>query len=192
VIGNGVDLSLMRELPPAANDRPHVTFVGSVHQRWHGVDKIVSLARDLPDVRFHLVGAAAGDVDAAPENIVFHGALSREEYECVLGQCDAGFGTLALHRTGMHEASPLKVREYLGYGLPVVLAHEDTDFPDCGAWYLLRLPNEESNLRDHVPEIRSFLERVRGRRVPRAEVEEQVGAHVKERSRLDFFRQLLT
>ena len=41
-------------------------------------------------------------------------------------------------------------------------------------------------MRDGLAEIRSFVERVRGRRVPRAEVAERIGVAAKERARLAF------
>ena len=71
-------------------------------------------------------------------------------------------------------------------GLPVVLAYEDTDLTGLDAWYLLRIPNSESNVEEHAEEIRRFLEQVRGRRVPRAEVGARIGLHAKETARLAF------
>jgi hypothetical protein len=186
-IGNGVDLDLMRELPPPVHPRPALAFLGSVNQDWHGVDKILRLADSLPEVDFHLVGYAPGDLGREPPpNATAHGVLSREEYEPILAGSDAGIGTLALHRKLMEEASPLKVREYLGYGLPIVIAYEDTDLMGFDPWFVLRLPNEETNVETGLGEIRAFVERVRGRRVPREEVEKRIGWHGKERRRLEF------
>jgi hypothetical protein len=191
VVGNGVDLEVLPELPPAENERPALAFLGSVAQDWHGVDKILRLAELLPELDFHVVGYRAEDLDAAPPaNVTVHGVLSREEYQRVLARSDAGIGTLALHRKEMEEASPLKVREYLGHGLPVLIAYEDTDLAGLDAWFLLRLPNEERNVDEHVDEIRAFVECVRGRRVPREAVEERVGWRAKERRRLEFLAQV--
>jgi len=86
----------------------------------------------------------------------------------------------------MTEACPLKVREYLAHGLPTVIAYDDTDFLDVSPWFLLKLPNEESNVVENVDAIRSFMEGVRGRRVARAEVAERIGSQEKERRRLAF------
>ena len=91
----------------------------------------------------------------------------------------------------MQEACPLKVREYLGHGLPVVIAYEDTDFVGEQPWFLLRLPNRESNVADGIGAISTFLNDVRGRRVPRSDVADRIGSHVKERRRLDFIQGLL-
>ena len=187
VIGNGIDLARMLELPPAHNDHPQVAFIASMGQPWHGVDKILWLAEQLPQVGFHFVGWAKENFLAPPPpNVVAHGVLSRDEYEPILASCDAGIGTLALHRLDMNEASTLKVREYLAYGLPVVIGYDDTDLRGLDAWYVLRLPNDESNVRDGLDRIQQFLEDVRGRRVPRNEIAERIDVQHKEQTRVEF------
>jgi Glycosyltransferase Family 4 len=191
VIGNGVDLDALRELPPPANERPQIVFLGSVDQVWHGVDKLGALARLMPDADFHVVGYARQDFRfTPPDNLYAHGALARHEFEPILARADLAIGTLALHRKHMNEACPLKVREYLGYGLPVVLGYRDTDWLDVSPWFLLELPNEEGNAVGHLAEIRAFLEQVRGRRVPRAEVADRIGAASKERARLELLAEV--
>jgi hypothetical protein len=90
----------------------------------------------------------------------------------------------------MREACPLKVREYLGYGLPAVIAYEDTDLGGVDDWWLLRLPNEEDNAAGAVERINAFLASVRGRRVPREAVAERVGSREKEARRLRFLEGL--
>jgi glycosyltransferase involved in cell wall biosynthesis len=191
VIANAVDLDRIVPAPPPRNARPRVAFLGSRLQAWHGVDKILWLAAELPDVEFDIVGYAPRDLEApVPSNVRVHGVLAHEEYEPIVAACDAAIGTLALHRKDMREACPLKVREYLAFGVPVVVGYDDTDFLGERPWFMLRLPNEEENVRRHVEEIRSFLDRVRGRRVPRDEVAERIGVHAKEVRRLAFFEAL--
>jgi glycosyltransferase involved in cell wall biosynthesis len=191
VVSNGVDLDALTPLPVRGGKRARAVFLGSRNQFWHGVDKIIVLAEEMPEMDFDLIGYDPADLPAElPENITVHGILARSEYEPIVARADLAIGTLALHRKQMEEACPLKVREYLGYGLPVVIAYEDTDFMGEDPWYILRLPNTESNVRDSVPTIRAFVERVRGRRVPRGEIEERVGTHAKEVRRLEFLREL--
>ena len=108
----------------------------------------------------------------------------------MLARADVAIGTLALHRKGMSEACALKTRQYLAYGLPVVLGHEDTDFSGADPWFLLRLPNTEANVRDHVEQIRAFVDGVKGRRVQRSEIEGRLSAEVKEAQRIEFLRRL--
>lgn len=188
VVGNGVDLDAFAPVPaPARTGRPRLVFLGTRNQPWHGVDKLVRLAHELPGTDFDVVGWDAAELPGtAPPNLVAHGRLDRSEYEPLLAAADAAVGTLALHRKNMEEACPLKVREYLGYGLPVILGYLDTDLGDEPRWYVLRLPNREDNVTAGVSRLSAFVEGVRGRRVPREEVEELVGARAKERARLAF------
>src|SRR5581483_6100961 len=146
------------------------------------------LAEREPAWRFDLVGA---ELPGVPPNVTCHGYLGEEAYRAILARADVGVGTLALHRLGMNEACPLKVRRYLAHGLPVILGHEDTDFIGADPWFLLRLPNTEENVRANLDRIRSFVERVRGRRVPRAEVEPRLGLAGKERQRLAYLAEVI-
>jgi hypothetical protein len=188
VVGNGVDLGRVPELPSANDgDRGRVAFLGTARQPWHGVDKIAWLAEQLPETDFDIVGYPPQHVHfPVPPNMTVHPPLTHAEYEPILARADVAIGTLALHRKNMREACPLKVREYLGHGIPTVIAYEDTDFLDEGQWYLLRLPNDEDNVRRHVDEIREFVNRMRRRRVPREEVAERIGTEGKEKRRLEF------
>jgi len=120
-----------------------------------------------------------------------HGFLDEEAYLPLVARAHAALGTLALHRKRMREACPLKLRRYLAYGLPSVIGHLDTDFADATRWFLLRLPNTETNVRDHQSQITAFVEAVKGRRVARNEVEDSISAAVKEARRIEFFERVL-
>jgi hypothetical protein len=125
--------------------------------------------------------------DAAPSNLHVHGRLDRDHYRPIMAAADFGIGPLALHRKGMSEATPLKVRDYLIHGLPVLIAHLDTDFPGEAPWYLLQIPNTEQTIRGSLPAIEAWIESIAGRRVPRADVLERIGSEAKERARVAFF-----
>jgi glycosyltransferase involved in cell wall biosynthesis len=192
VIGNGADGERIRHFPAPANERPRIVFLVGSLNHWHGVDKLLWLAEQMPEADFDIVGPEPTDLPVSlPENVAAHGLLALSEYEPILANSDVAFGTLALHRLNMSEASPLKVRSYLLQGLPVVIAYDDTDFLGDVPWYILKLPNTESNVRDHLADIRSFVARSRGRRVPRELVVERVGAKAKEAARLEFLEQLV-
>jgi len=164
VITNGVDLRDIPQLPPNQG-RPAVGMLAGSDSPRQGVDKALRLAQHLPDVDVHLVGPSS--TTPVPTNVYLHGPLPRSAYLEILGRCDIALGTLALHRVGMQEASPLKVREYLALGLPVVLAYSDPDRDAMGDW-VLEIPNVEHNVESDVPGIEDFLRRMRGRRVPRS------------------------
>ncbi len=161
---------------------------------WVGSDKVVALARALPELTVHVVGvdgadalgAIPGSTSRLPANIRLHRLLPRAEYRRLLARADFGIGPLALHRKGGSEDSPLKTREYLLHGLPVLTAYHDTDFLGEEPWFLLRLPNREDNVASSLPAIRAWAASVRGRRVPRRAVVERLSSEGKERARLAF------
>jgi len=189
VIGNGIWLSeaVPRQHPPS-NDRPHLFFIGSPGFAWHGVDKIVALARHRPSWHFDLVGPSAREIEN-PGNVIAHGPMSQREYGPMLAQADVALSTLALHRKGLDEACPLKTREYLAAGVPVITAYLDTDFPN-GAPFLLRLPNIEDNIVPNLSAIDEFVARSRGTVVERRDVLHLDWAH-KEPRRLALMEQVV-
>jgi hypothetical protein len=191
VIANGGDAADVAAVPSAPGPRPSaVMLVGSVGP-WVGLDKAVRFARAHPDVDVQVVGCDAASLGLpAPPNLTTHGLMSRSEYRSLLAGADFGIGPLAVHRKGMDEASPLKVREYLLHGLPVLIAHRDTDFLDAEPWYLLRLPNVEDNVEQSVDRVRAWAQSVRGRRVPHATVVRRIGMAAKEETRLTFLTAL--
>jgi hypothetical protein len=184
VITNGVDLGAYPMLAARASGAPRLVFVGTAGQPWHGVDKLVRLARVQPDWRVDIVGSQRPG-SGAPPNMTWHGALGRDDVLEVLGRADVGVGTLALHRNGMAEACSLKLREYLAVGLPVLYGHTDPDI-DGVVPESMRLPNTEDNVITHVDEIAEFVLACRGRRVARSAIE-HIDIGQKEQQRLRFF-----
>jgi glycosyltransferase involved in cell wall biosynthesis len=167
-----------------------LVFLGQPGYIWHGTDKLIYLAFAFPDWRFDLVGLKPEEiVGKIPDNLVFHGMLERSEYEQILRQANCSIGTLALNRNNMEEASPLKTREYLAYGLPVIIGYSDTDFPQ-GADFLLQLPNTEDNVKENIEGIRKFVLAWKDKRVPREAVRHLDWSY-KEARRLDFFKSLV-
>jgi len=166
VIANGIDLNSFPQLPAPANYIPRLAFIGSPGYPWHGVDKLVTLARLIPDIELDIIGySELPSFEPLPENITLHGYLALQEYQNVLASADAAISTLALHRKQMEEASPLKSRECLAFGLPLVLAYIDTDLDGLGCDFLLNIPNREDNIQTHARQIRGFAYRMRGVRV---------------------------
>ena len=191
VIANGVETAIAPPAPAPVAPRPAAAMLVGYPSPWAGVDRALELARAMPELDLHLVGPTfVPGTGATPRNVVLHGAMPPHAYRSVLERADFGIGPLALYRKGMNEASPLKVREYLVHGLPVVIAYEDTDYLGENRWFLLRLPNRDDDIAGHVGAIRDWLHLIRGRRVLREEVVDRIGAEAKEASRLTFLGQV--
>jgi hypothetical protein len=191
VISNGMDLSHVEALPATKNERPAVTMVCSPGMKWHGVDKLIRFAEQMPDVTVNIVGYSQKDLDVpVPFNVKLHGFLDSAGVRAVLTQTDVALGTLALHRNQMQEASVLKVREALAYGIPVVIAFRDTDLHDVNLETILRIPNTEENVTENAERIRSFAYDMIGKRVDITSVAPYLDQRKKEEARLEFFKQI--
>jgi glycosyltransferase involved in cell wall biosynthesis len=192
VISNGIDLDGYEILPPAGNRSPVLTLVGTPGMDWHGVDKLLWLAREYPELEIHIVGYSRHDLsEPIPANVSLHGYLQPAAVKQVLMKTDVAFGTLALHRKNMDEASPLKVREALAHGIPVVLGYQDTDLQGIRSDLFLFLPNTPDNISSHGKLVRDFAFRVQGKRVDRELIRPLIDGHDKEKNRLAFFEHIV-
>jgi glycosyltransferase involved in cell wall biosynthesis len=190
-ITNGIDLGDFEVFSQTENSRSRLVFLASAPDPWHGIDKIIWLASALPEFDFDLIGQQESGNTSIPKNVNSHGFCSRLEYEALLSGADVAIGTLALHRKRMSQATPLKVREYLSRGIPVIIGYDDPDLADR-PWFVLQLPNTERNVQDAVAEIRDFVRSVAGRRVGRDEVRNRIDILAKERERLEFLEAIAT
>lgn len=192
IIANGINLDSIQPLPAPNNATPHLFFIATPGYSWHGVDKLVTLARMAPDLTVNVVGYdRIDDVGSLPANVHLHGLLEPEAYVALLGKSDLAVSTLALYRKDMQEASPLKTRECLAYGLPLVLAYTDTDLDRVSGDFVLKIPNKADNIQTHAESIRDFAYRMRGCRADRELLRKHIDMHQKEEMRLSFFEELL-
>ncbi len=192
VITNGIEISSIKYFSPPTNQRPHLVFLGTPGCPWHGVDKLIDLARLFPDLFIHVIGYDSFDhkLKKLP-NLFFHGYLSLMNFNQKFTLADVAIGTLAFHRNDMEEACPLKVREYLARGIPVVLPYKDTDLDDLECDLLLKIPNREDNILTHGKAIRDFSYKMIGKRVRREIIAPRIDAKLKETKRLAFFEEIL-
>ena len=184
VLGNGVDTSRLQHRLLPNNHRAQLVFVGSPGCRWHGIEKIISLAELLPQYDFHIVGPDKNEFIHNSENMTFHGFLEKKKLSLLYKKMDLAIGTLALHRKNMEEASPLKVREYIAYGLPVIVGYKDTDLYDKSV--VLYIGNYENNVIDNVSNIVKFVEAWKNKKF---NIDLNcIDMYQKEKKRVDYFR----
>ncbi len=142
VITNGIDLRETPLYPAPNNTPPRLVFIGTPGMAWHGVDKLVDLAKDFPDLAIDIVGLDETDtITGIPDNLTLHGFLEGAAYEAVLARADAAIGTLSLHVKGMQEAATLKIRDCAARGIPCILPYEDPDFTGMDSRLILQIPN---------------------------------------------------
>lgn len=198
VIANGINVNDFDFISKTNNTCPNLVFIGSPGQAWHGLDKIYLLAEILKKCTINIVGPSkeycVNQWKTLPKNVVFHGYLSAEESKRIIKNMDVGIGTLALHRKKMHEACPLKVRQYLAQGLPVIAASKDTDISEKNSFYL-ELPNSEDNILNNNDVIHDFINYVYNNESLRIKArnfaKEYLSFNKKELIRLDFFNEVV-
>lgn len=188
VIGNGIDLERVDELPTSRNSSPRLVFMGMPGPRWHGIDDFLLLAKNRPEWSFDLIGPTGSDFQL-PENVQAHGTMPYEFYRPILQQADVAVSSLAWYRNHMNEASPLKSREYLALGLPVIGGYQDTDIPE-GSEVYLRVANHQGGIVDDLGRVDAFVDSWQGKRVARDQIA-YLDVRTKEAMRLAFLERLL-
>jgi hypothetical protein len=173
---------------------PRLVFMGSPKQAWHGLDKLMELARrTVGTLQFDIIGTDGAEYTHKPGNVSFHGYLKKEQYQSVVCAGDIGICTLALHRNNMQEASPLKTREYLAYGLPIVLGYADTAFmggelPD----WALQLPNRENNVLEKMEDIIRFCYENKNRKLTKDQTIRYIDSSAFEGTRLENLKRIVS
>jgi glycosyltransferase involved in cell wall biosynthesis len=190
VIGDSIDLGHYVLPQNVNNPSPRVVFMASHMAEWHGVDKIMTMAAHFPDWNFDFIGLYKKEMNPIRlNNIHLHGHMIETDYKRIIKSADVAVATLALHRIGMNETTPLKVREYLAYGVPVIIGYRDPDFPEKTP-YILQLPNREENIISHLVEIKDFVSSWLDKRVEQKDIL-HLDVSVKELKRLQFIERIL-
>ncbi len=190
IIGNGAALDEIQVVPPVTRSEIRLLSLVSSEQPWHGLDLLPNVLDLRPDWSIDVVGLSGPDEGTRPHpRIHYHGRKSRDGFASIAATADAGIGTLALFRLGMSSISPLKHREYLGMGIPLILGCDDTDIPRDSPWACF-VANRRSGFRVALSKVDQFLDRWKGRRVPRTDIA-HLDVRVKEVHRLAFFESVL-
>jgi glycosyltransferase involved in cell wall biosynthesis len=99
---------------------PRIGFFGLLHD-WIDVDLIAYIARERPDWSIVLIGSVHTDITAL-EGLPNAHVLGRRKYEELPAYCrglDLGIMPFVVNELTRH-VNPIKLREYLSAGLPVV------------------------------------------------------------------------
>lgn len=192
VITNSIDLLATPVYPAPNNTPPRLVFIGTPGMAWHGVDKLVYLAKNFPDLMIDIVGINEIENNSElPGNLVLHGFLKGAAYEAVLAGADAAIGTLSLYVKGMQEAATLKIRDCAARGIPCILPYRDIDFAGMDSRLFLQIPNTIDNVMTHGQAIHDFVMRARGQRVDREMIADRIDSRIKEAQRLEFFQKVI-
>lgn len=185
-IPNSIYIDLAKRHVAPKNIAPKIVFVGSPGCEWHGIDKYAEMASAFPEYSFFLVGPVLPEINLP--NLIQLGFLGKNELDDLYKEIDIAVGTLALHRKNMEQACPLKVREYLSFGIPVIIAYEETDLENQE--YILKLSNNNSCIEENQEKIRDFIEKWRGQRIGMERIHPLISTSAKESLRLGFMHEV--
>ncbi len=198
VIANGADVAPADDYasPELDNELRVVMLIGS-EAIWHGYERLIRSLQNAvlsKRVRLLLVGIEKPSNFNWSENsqnkVEWLGRKSKAEVAGILYNCHLAVGTLALYKKSMQEASPLKVRECLFMGLPMILGYYDTDVTADNRFspFLFRVPNNDTTIdMQHVVDWYTLLSQDANHRQTLAALSREVlSMEAKARSYLNF------
>lgn len=192
VLGNSVPEC--ETVPPPPDGRPLVFYSCGNDLPWQGLDLVPQIAAGLPDVDFVVaVPARVGSSLPAPAtpNVSVVAGDDPAVHESWLRKASLCLGTLALGRSGRTIAAPLKVREAVGRGIPVLLPYRDEQLIAARDPCVIVRPELDGCTELLIQSIRESIPRVRGRRVS-ADTRASIATGMAEKKRLDLIRQVLS
>lgn len=129
VVSNGIICSsIKRKKKVEVIESINLIMIRGTDAPWHGYEIIRdALLKTSFNCKLYIVGDITKDVE--DERFVFTGKLTSNEIDQLVDRenIHIGIGSLALPLVGLNEACPLKVRQYLARGLPVLYNYFDTD-----------------------------------------------------------------
>lgn len=145
VMPNGIDPATYDLLEDNRHaEMIHIAFVASNFSSWHGLEHLLETLDETPvsDIKLHLIGRLRNDHEAQISKSTHllsitqtYERLDKQQLRQILSYCDIGLSSFSLALKGLHEASTLKVREYLCGGLAVYAGHKDSALPDDFSYY---------------------------------------------------------
>lgn len=181
IAGNGVDpdpVSPVRSREEVrrshgVDDRTKVLIMAGVCFPWHGADRAVDLLAWLDaKVRLWLVGPAGEaqtreieSVAAArglAERVRVFPRMPRERVLELAQAADVGLGSLAFDRAAVSQAQPVKTRQYLALGLPVLINFKDPRLADELPFVANVITTDPAVLAEAVKKLLELPESMRG------------------------------
>lgn len=192
--GNSIefDRSLFEEVLEGRRSEKVCIFVGSSGCPWHGVDRLLEIARRNPDYVFRIVGYTKGNVEKStqndiPNNVELFGHVTGKDYERLLRESTIAFGSMAMDRNAMEYSSSLKNRDYLQFALPVIMQGRDSDLGSLECVTELPLDFDLSDVKKVLDKVaENGLTSEMGERIQNA-----IGVHHIEARRINFLKRFI-
>jgi hypothetical protein len=183
---NGIDLTNRSQRNSPIKGRDRFVFLAGDNFSWNGFSKLESIASNLRDSDFYIVGNAK--FSSPLENVFSIEYLKGQELSFFLASCTFGISTLALENTGLIEAAPLKNRTYLYYGLPIVGSSIDGGLKKNNDFFFQVKFDQNSNILN-ISELKDFCEVWRTKAIEAHHID-QIDINRIESLRVEFFKAL--
>ena len=157
VIGNGICVSetTFTGFRPFDGNTLHLVFVASDFTPWLALNRLLDgmIAHRGPEkIVLHLIGRLEpesrqrlAEWRTPYSEVKLHGSLQGESLKEVMASATMGVSSLGLYNSQLNEACPLKSREYVSRGLPLVMGYRDPDI-HADTPFVLVVPNDPSPL----------------------------------------------
>jgi len=181
-ISNGIDIKSINftKFKKFDGKELNLIFVASFFSPWHGLDIFLDSMEKYKGnikINLHLVGdVSKSDRDKIEKinknsvnaKVILYGRKDNEELDKIFANSTIAISTLALSRTKMKEACPLKTREYIARGIPFIYGYKDTDLmgnedfslkieeENIGLEKIIDFANKVSQSKDISYEMRQF------------------------------------
>lgn len=168
--GNAVDVDsipLKKSFNSKIN-RLNLIAVGTV-AIWHGWDKILQVMKELKEEQFNkfdIYLTIVGDGEELDnlkrltslyhlnKYVIFTGFLKGDKLYKAYNDAHIGLGSFGWNRIDVKVASPIKSREYLAAGLPIIYATKDIDFNENSIFsYMFKDENTIEELKEYIENL---------------------------------------
>lgn len=162
-IENGIDLDLVSFISDRHLEENTIRIVSVANmQGYHGFERLIEGINNYYKnggqrlLKYNVVGDDSSKEClyykdlvkkySLEKNVIFFGQKTGNELEKIIRNSDIGLCSLGLYKLGIYEASPLKSREYLAYGLPMITGCKIEALEKGGFPYYLNFPNDSSDI----------------------------------------------
>lgn len=186
-IGNASTFEVNDELNVVKSARIIGMSIGAFDSS-HGVDILMEISKLNSFLQFEIVTNQEDSFRKlskyATANLSIRKAKSREEYKHILQSWSVAIGPLAISRRNLNEAAPLKVRDYVSYGIPTFINYIDTNLSAVSIHGLFESKSgiNPSLLSD---DLNTFME-TRKRLIPDLALKNAISIRTIENQRLNF------
>lgn len=160
---NGIMVDNIAPVKDQNENRSEIHLIAvSVCMPSHGYERCIQGLADYysgqdtqrKTVRLHMVGD--GDELGRYKSLVkssklekyvqFYGKRTGEELNAIYNKADVALGVFGLYKVKVNVCSPLKTKEYLSKGLPVISGFHEDSFEDGNVDFYLEFANDDSNV----------------------------------------------